>query len=261
MVGCRKQLSSKARTLNIDNLCNFLADEYTKDNNLSYTEDGIRLTGGKYIPEWNYDGSSTGQADGNDSEVIIKPRAVYKCPFRGNTFSCNVIVLCDTYKPDGTPLINNYRPQAQEIFTEHISEKPWYGLEQEYFIINPKTNLPIGFNGYSNDKDSLEYTPPQGQYYCSVGTNNAIGRKLADLHYTYCLKMGLKVSGINAEVAPGQWEFQIGPVEGIEAADQLLVARYVLIRLAEDFDLSITFHPKPLSVIGMEVVVILILVH
>ena len=237
---------SKARTLEIDNLGNFLNDEYSKDNNLNYTKDGIRLTGGSYIPNWNYDGSSTGQAEGNDSEVIIIPRAVYKCPFRGNFFSCNIIVLCDTYKPDGTPLSNNYRPQAKEIFDEYIYEKPWYGLEQEYFIINPKTNLPIGFNGYSNDVNSNEYTSPQGRYYCSVGTNNAIGRDLANLHYEYCLKMNLKVSGINAEVAPGQWEFQIGPVEGIEAADQLLVARYVLIRLAEKYDLSISFHPKPL---------------
>lgn len=238
---------SKARTLDIDNLSYFLSDSFSKNENLKYTNNGIELSNGNIIPNWNYDGSSTGQAHGNDSEIIITPRAIYKCPFRGSIFSCNIIVLCDTYKPDGTPLGNNYRPQAQEIFDEYFDEKPWYGLEQEYFIINPKTNLPIGFNGYSNDVDSNDYTSPQGRYYCSVGTNNAIGRKIADTHYEYCLKMDLKISGINAEVAPGQWEFQIGPVEGIEAADQLLVARYVLIRLAENFDLSISFHPKPLS--------------
>jgi glutamine synthetase len=157
------------------------------------------------------------------------------------------LVLCDTYKPDGTPLSNNYRPQAEKIFNEYYLEQPWYGLEQEYFIINPNTNLPLGFRGFETNPNSDSFTQPQGQYYCSVGAGNAFGRKLVNLHYEYCLKMGLGISGINAEVAPGQWEFQIGPVEGIEAADQLMIARYVLIRLAEDFDLKITFHPKPLS--------------
>ncbi len=239
---------SKARSLEIGDISTFLSERFMQTNSGgTYTDDGIKLNNGKMIPKWNYDGSSTGQASGNDSEIIIVPRNVYKCPFRGNAFSSNILVLCDTYKPDGTPLSNNYRPQAEKIFNEYYLEQPWYGLEQEYFIINPNTNLPLGFRGFETNPNSDSFTQPQGQYYCSVGAGNAFGRKLVNLHYEYCLKMGLGISGINAEVAPGQWEFQIGPVEGIEAADQLMIARYVLIRLAEDFDLKITFHPKPLS--------------
>jgi len=189
------------------------------------------------IPEWNYDGSSTKQAEGKDSEVIIKPCSLYPCPFRlGN----NILVMCDTYKPTGEPLEGNNRAWAKEIFDKALDEKPWYGIEQEYFMIDMKTGRPLGFSQYSDPKE-------QGQYYCSAGANNTYGRELADIHYKHCLHAGLGISGINAEVAPGQWEYQIGPVEGIMAGDQLYVARYILQRLGEKFGIIIDIEPKPLS--------------
>ena len=189
------------------------------------------------FPEWNYDGSSTGQASGSDSEVIIKPNSVYKCPFRkGN----NVIVFCDTYLPNGQPHPTNHRLGAKQIFDKKLELEPWYGLEQEYFLMDRATGKPYG-----------EYEEPivQGQYYCSVGSRNAFGRKIVDAHLDACLYAGLKISGINAEVAPGQWEFQIGPAVGIEAGDHLWMARYLLERITEDFgsDVYIEYHPKPLQ--------------
>ena len=183
------------------------------------------------IPEWNYDGSSTEQATGENSEVIIKPRCIFYDPFK----SQGELVLCDTYTPDDRPLYNNTRFPANEIFEQKLDEKPWYGLEQEYFIMI--NGAPIGFN------DSIK----QGQFYCSVGSENAFGREIAVKHLDYCIKAGIKISGINAEVAPGQWEFQIGPCEGIESGDHLWMARYILQRIGEEYNIEIDFSPKPLT--------------
>ena len=191
----------------------------------------------KDFPEWNYDGSSTFQASGTDSEVIIKPNSIYKCPFRKGD---NVIVFCDTYLPNGQPHQTNHRYWAKKIFDKKLELEPWYGLEQEYFLMDRATGKPYG-----------EYEKPivQGQYYCSVGSRNAFGRKIVDAHLEACLYAGLRISGINAEVAPGQWEFQIGPAVGIEAGDHLWMARYLLERITEDFggEVYIEYHPKPLQ--------------
>ena len=186
------------------------------------------------IPEWNYDGSSTEQASGSDSEVIIRPCAMFNDPFRGNPHK---IVMCDTYTPHGKPLFNNHRIWANTLFDSKLEEEPWFGLEQEYFLISPDTNKPLGFD--ENKK--------QGQFYCSVGAENAYGRVVADEHLLHCVKAGIKISGINAEVAPGQWEFQIGPCTGIEQGDHLWMARYLLQRVAEKYKLSVDFNPKPLT--------------
>ena len=186
------------------------------------------------LHEWNFDGSSTNQASGYDSEVILKPKALFNDPFRNYN---NKIVLCDTYKPDGAKLDNNHRVWAVDIFNQKLEEQPWYGLEQEYFFISKNTNKPIGF-------DENNY---QGQYYCSVGSENAFGRLIAEEHLFMCLRAGVKISGINAEVAPGQWEFQVGPCVGIEAGDHLWMARYLLLRVAEKHNVILNFEPKPLK--------------
>ena len=184
-------------------------------------------------PVWNYDGSSTEQASGNDSEIIIIPRKVFPCPIRKGE---NVLILCDTYFRDLKPHPTNNRVSAVDIFNKNLDEKPWFGLEQEYFMIDIKTGKPLGMN---------ENFKKQGQYYCSIGSENSFGRDLVEEHLEACLYAGLKISGINAEVAPGQWEFQIGPCEGIEAGDHLWVARYLLGRLSEKYGVRIDYRPKP----------------
>lgn len=187
------------------------------------------------FPNWNYDGSSTGQALGEDTEVILKP--VFKCP---NPFmeSNSFLVLCETFNTEGKPLPNNYRYHAKDIFENNKEKEPWYGFEQEYFILDSQTKLPLGFN---------ENIDKQGKYYCSVGHDRAFGRDIMLKHLDMCIKAKLTVSGTNAEVAPGQWEYQIGPVEGIEAGDQLLISRYILERVAERSGVLIEMHPKPLK--------------
>lgn len=187
------------------------------------------------VPEWNYDGSSTSQAEGNDSEIILKPVALFNNPFVPGK-----LVMCDTYKPNGEPHETNKRKWANDLFNSALHEEPWFGLEQEYFFIDPATNMPLGF-------PSKGLPQPQGQYYCSVGAENAFGRKVAEEHMLACISAGIKISGMNAEVAPGQWEFQIGPCVGIEEGDHLWMARYILQRVAENYNLSISIHPKPVS--------------
>ena len=191
------------------------------------------------IPNWNFDGSSTGQASGNDSEVIIVPRALFYDPFRERRWdgTPHRMVLCDTYTPNNEPIETNNRHWASNIFSQRPEEEPWFGLEQEYFLIDPKNMKPLG---YEENKE-------QGQFYCSVGSENAFGRLIAEKHLEYCILAGIKISGINAEVAPGQWEFQIGPCLGIQQGDYLWMARYILKRVAEMYDTFVSFEAKPLS--------------
>ena len=222
-LGGTGELRSKARTLDLSNKYNQFSNRIEK---FSISD----------IPNWNYDGSSTEQATGTDSEVIIKPCSYYKCPFRNYN---DILVMCDTYKPDGTPLDGNNRHWAKQHFDKNLDAKPWYGIEQEFFMMT--------YNGMPWQLNDLNTAKPQGQYYCSVGTENAFGRKLIEKHYDLCLYAGLSISGINAEVAPSQWEYQIGPVEGIEAGDQLWISRYILLRVAEEFEICINFEPKPLE--------------
>ena len=195
------------------------------------------------IPEWNYDGSSCYQAPTDNSEIIMRPVSYYRDPFRkGN----HIIVMTETYKwTDGNcqdlePANTNFRVHAKKIFDASLDEEPWFGIEQEYTLVGTKTKFTTWPLGWPHDG----YPGPQGPYYCSVGANNCFGRIIADAHYRACLYAGIKVSGTNAEVMPGQWEYQVGPVEGIAMGDHLWISRYILQRIAEDFNVSISFAPK-----------------
>merc|ERR1712170_315677 len=101
--------------------------------------------------------------------------------------------------------------------------------------------MPIGFN-----EDGSE-PAPQGPYYTGAGHENAIGRPIADEHLVKCLKSGVKIAGINAEVMPGQWEYQIGPCRGVEIGDHMTVARYIMLRVTEKHGCVCSFSPKPMD--------------
>jgi len=196
------------------------------------------------LPEWNFDGSSTKQATTEDSEVILKPVFFCPDPFRGDD---NILVLAQCYKVNEqgqyTPVNTNFRHFAEDVFKDVESHKPWFGLEQEYTLFEKMTataTQPLGWplGGYPS---------AQGPYYCGVGTNVCSGRVVMDLHYKACLAAKLDISGVNTEVMPGQFEFQIGPCEGISAGDQMWVARYLLCRITEDLGLGLSFDPKPVK--------------
>ena len=155
--------------------------------------------------------------------------------------------MCDTYKKENDILIpteSNFRAAAKEIFDKTEKYMPWFGIEQEYFMMasngTSESATPLFFKKYT-------HVDPQGQYYCGVGNQHIAYRQLAEKHYLHCIYAGLKISGINAEVAPNQWEYQIGPVMGIEAADQLWVSRYILHKLSEEYNVNISFKPKPVK--------------
>jgi glutamine synthetase len=186
------------------------------------------------FPEWNFDGSSTEQApsDGN-TEVILKPVSFFlPNPLRKKTH-CNtehVLILCETYDNDGNPLPTNHRFEAAKLFKSIEDKECWFGLEQEYFIwFKNKDNV------YANEDF----------HYCGK-TEHYIERQIVEEHLSCCIEAGLDISGINAEVATSQWEFQIGPSVGINAADELIIARYLLQRIAEKYDARITYLPKPI---------------
>lgn len=187
------------------------------------------------LPEWNFDGSSTGQAPGHDSEVLLRPVRLFADPFRG---APHVLVMCDCYLPDGRPAKNNNRAWAAKIFAAAPDAKPWYGIEQEYTMF-ADARTPLGWprGGFPG---------PQGPYYCSAGADVAYGRHVVEAHIRACVFAGIGVSGLNGEVMPGQWEYQVGPVEGIAAADQLWISRYLLKRVAEQFNVIVSFAPKPI---------------
>ncbi|NDB69043.1 MAG: glutamine synthetase [Methylocystaceae bacterium] len=183
------------------------------------------------------------------------PVAHYANPFfePGRAF----LILCETRRGDSTPTDTNFRCDAVKIFEMGggCGRKlhPWFGIEQEYFIMQSRgtqvSDKPLLFAQHEEAAlrtSSCRFVPePQGDYYCGVGTRTVTLRKLTEKHYEYCLQAGLKISGINAEVAPSQWEFQIGPCSGIDAGDELWVARYILHKLGEEFGVCISFKPKP----------------
>ncbi|PWA97270.1 glutamine synthetase [Artemisia annua] len=196
------------------------------------------VTDPKELPKWNYDGSSTGQAPGEDSEVILYPQAIFKDPFRRGD---NILVICDAYTPAGEPIPTNKRYAAAKIFSNREVEKevPWYGLEQEYTLLQKDINWPLGW-------PQGGFPGPQGPYYCGIGADKAFGRDIVDAHYKACLYAGVNISGINGEVMPGQWEFQVGPSVGIASGDELWAARYILERITEIAGVVVSFDPKPI---------------
>ena len=210
-------------------------NEFRSKTRIIYSNNYIELYN---LPIWNYDGSSTGQALGSDSEIFLKPVAIFKDPFRKNMSA--YLIWCSCYDKNKIPLSNGHRNLAVDIFNKYKEQEPWFGIEQEYFIIEPKTNLPLGFKNGAIPE-------PQGKYYCGVGANRVFFREIPETHMEHCLYAGIKICGINAEVAPYQWEYQIGPSEGIEAGDHLWISRYILNRVAELVGLSISYHPKPLG--------------
>ncbi len=185
----------------------------------------------KDCPQWCFDGSSTEQAEGNSSDCLLEPVAIFPDPGRKNAF----LVMCEVLNPDGSPHPSNGRATIQDDDADF-----WFGFEQEYFLWDAKTDRPPGFppGGFPG---------PQGPYYCSVGASNAYGRDMIEEHLDMCLDAGINVEGINAEVAAGQWEFQVFSKGAKDAGDQIWVARYLLERLGEKYGLGIEWHPKPLG--------------
>ena len=183
------------------------------------------------LPLWGFDGSSTKQAEGSNSDCVLKPVAVFPDGAREN----GVLVMCEVMMPDGvTPHSTNKRATILD------DEGAWFGFEQEYFFY--KDGRPLGFPADG-------FPAPQGPYYTGVGYSNvgSVARKIVEEHLDLCLAAGINHEGINAEVAKGQWEFQIFGKGSKKAADEMWMARYLLERLTESYGVDIEYHCKPLG--------------
>jgi glutamine synthetase len=190
----------------------------------------------KTPPIWGFDGSSTEQATGESSDCILKP--VFHCPdpIRGGK---NIIVMCEVLLAStGEPHPSNTRAACAALAKKFAAHEMIYGIEQEYTMMR-LNGRPLGFPETGGEPG------PQGPYYCGVGPHRVMGRDIVEEHTQACLDAGLAISGTNAEVMPGQWEFQIGPVDALTASDHLFVARWLLERIAEDYDVVISFDAKP----------------
>ncbi len=194
------------------------------------------------FPQWGFDGSSTGQATGDNSDCELKPVSFIADPIRGTG---NYLVMCEVFTADGEVHPTNTRAELRSLMEKSKDQDPFIGFEQEYTFM--KGNTPLGW-----PRDG--YPAPQGPFYCGVGAKNVFGREIVEDHLEACSEAGISIYGINAEVMPGQWEFQIGyrSIEG-EAADPLTIAdhtwyaRYILHRIAEEYGVAVSFENKPVK--------------
>jgi glutamine synthetase len=125
------------------------------------------------------------------------------------------------------------------------TDAPWIGFEQEYTWL--KGDKPLGFP--EDGEPAL-----QGPYSCGVGADVVFGRSIVEAHPRACIDAGIMLYGINAEVMPGHWEFQLGSrgltgesPDPLTVSDHLCLARYLLWRIAEGFGVVPTFAAKPMQ--------------
>lgn len=185
---------------------------------------------------WSFDGSSTQQAEGTNSDCILQPvRILLPKSDKDAYILCEVMI----YENDKlVPHSSNTRAKLREITKNHLNKEFWFGIEQEYFIYETELKPYNWPEGYPN---------PQGRYYCGIGGDVAWGREISDNHLNTMLDFGICVSGTNGEVAPSQWEYQIGPGDPLLIADYLWFSRYLLNLEAEKHKLNIKLNPKPIK--------------
>jgi glutamine synthetase len=189
------------------------------------------------LPSWGFDGSSTGQAETKNSDCLLEPVKVISDPFLGGK---NLLVLCEVFNPDGTPHKTNTRAKLRKSAEKYKHHAPLFGLEQEYTLFDHEGIWPYRWT-------PNRYPEEQGKYYCGVGCDEVYGAQLVKEHTLLCMEAGLSISGTNAEVMPAQWEFQIGPLDALGVADEVLLARWILYTLGVKHHISIKLYPKPIK--------------
>lgn len=188
-------------------------------------------------PRWTFCGLGTyqwGDASAK-SEMYMEPVALFRDPFLKGR---NKLVLCQVFQHDGTPHETNTRHPCAEVMAKAADQAPWFGIEQEY-VIRGRDGLPIG---WPKDGNVIK---PLGPFFYGVGAENTVGRQISDAHLKACAYAGVKIGGTNSEVVLSQWEYQVGPLEGTAAGDHVWISRYILQRVAEEFDVVVTIDPKP----------------
>ncbi len=203
----------------------------------------IGLTSVEEFPMWTFDGSSTGQATGDASDCVLKPVSYVTDPIRTSSTNSTentlyYLVLCEVFQADGKSHPTNTRAALREVAQKTRQYEPLFGIEQEYTMF--KEGRPFGW-------PTGGYPPNQGPFYCGVGSDEVFGRELVEEHMNACLAADLPICGINSEVMPGQWEFQIGTADALKASDSLVFARWILYRLGEKHGVTVKLDPKPVA--------------
>lgn len=201
-------------------------------------ESGFTL---KDMPNWGFDGSSTYQAEGVHSDLILEPVCAIPDPIGDIE---DYLVLCEVMLPNGKPHPSNTRAKLRKLMKKYGKKfEPWVGFEQEYTLF--KGSRPLGW-------PEGGYPAPQGPFYCGIGADEVYGRDLVEDHTQACIEAGLMIAGTNAEVMPGQWEFQVGyrnvdteSADALTVSDHLWLARWMLYRLAEEYGITVALDPKP----------------
>jgi glutamine synthetase len=192
------------------------------------------LADGKEPEIWGFDGSSTNQAPGDKSDCVLRPVLITPDPIRGGK---NLLVLCEVLLVDMTPHPTNTRAQCVAVVDQYLDQEPMFGIEQEYTFF--QDDRPLGW-------PEIGFPAPQGPYYCSVGGDYIVGRDIIERHTQACIDAGISIEGTNAEVMKGQWEFQVGILAPPAIGDQLWLARWLLMRIAEDFGVQVSLDAKPI---------------
>lgn len=195
------------------------------------------------FPQWSFDGSSTYQSPGGNSDLLLQPVNFVSDPIRGEG---NFLVMCEVLNEDGSAHPSNNRAKLRDTLDKGAAKlEPWFGFEQEYVLFDGIRPLGWPENGYP---------PPQGPFYCGVGPNQVYGREIIENHTKACIDAGIMIYGINAEVMPAQWEFQIGyrgikseTADALNTADHLWFARWLLFRVGEDYGVEAVLHSKPVA--------------
>ncbi|PCJ29840.1 MAG: glutamine synthetase [Rickettsiales bacterium] len=234
------QIRSKSRVVSLLDSPNLNSPDLDSPDLDSPDSDSLNLDD---FPEWSFDGSSTNQAVGEDSDCILKPVNFVKDPLSETD---GYLVLCEVFNPDGSVHSSNSRAILRKALENGgADEDVWLGFEQEYTMF--KKNIPLGWPEHG-------FPGIQGPYYCGVGSEQIFGRDLARRHQTACIEAGIMYYGSNAEVMPGQWEYQIG-YRGIDSedagalniSDHTWIARWLMHRLSEEYNIHISHENKPIK--------------
>lgn len=215
-------------------------DGYTTPNlrcKSKYIETPIRTI--EECPHWSFDGSSTKQAIGSDSDCVLRPVKLYKNPLE-QYHSESYLVLCEVENTDEIPHETNTRSKLRELVHEKEQHEMWFGIEQEYVFADTQSNRLSGW-----PKEG--YPLPQGEYYCGVGAQRAVLEHIVNQHSKACLDAGLPLEGTNAEVMLSQWEYQLGTKDAIDISDDLWISRYLLYKISAEYDILPCFWPKPVK--------------
>jgi len=182
-------------------------------------------------PVWGFDGSSTNQAPGDDSDCVLKPVRIYENPLEKHS---SHLVLCEVWNTDDTPHETNTRWKLYELIDGGINDEPWFGFEQEYTLY--KDRKPLGWPEGGEPA-------PQGDYYCGRNAGEHIARE----HMDMCIETGVGIAGINSEVMLGQWEYQIFGKDPYKVTDDMWVARWLMEKICDRHGASVSLDPKPVG--------------